>query len=161
MRCPECHSLNDPGGAACTTCGLILINAAPKRRSDDLATKRRRETDLDSTYCPYCEGTIASRAVRCRHCSEVVNEDFYRERAQRTRARVNYASWVAYIFGLATLLLFRPVGLLSIAAGMLLSIIYYAVPVEPPPSRNSRRPRTRLGTFIKRQLNLERVSITI
>jgi len=161
MHCPECHSANEHGAAACTTCGLILIQAAPKRRSDDLASIKRRASDLDSTHCPYCEGTIANRAVRCKHCSEVVDELFYRERAQRTRARVNYASWVAYIFGLAALLLFRPVGLVSIATGLLLSIIYYMIPVEPPPSRNSRRPKTKIGTFIKRQLKLERVSIPI
>ena len=161
MRCPECHSANEHGAAACATCGLILIHAAPKRRSDDLASRKRRADDLDSTQCPYCEGTIASRAVRCRHCSEVVNEDFYRERAQRRRARVNYASWVAYIFGLATLLLFRPVGLVSIAAGLLLSIVYYAIPVEPPPSRVAGRPKSRFSTFLKRQFKLERVAVPI
>ena len=161
MHCPECHSAIEHDAPACPTCGLIVINAAPKRRSDDLASIKRRASDLDSTHCPYCEGTIANRAVRCKHCSEVVDEEFYRQRAQRVRARVNYASWVAYIFGLAALLLFRPVGLLSIAAGLLLSIVYYAIPVEPPPSRNSRRPKTRLGTFIKRQFKLERVSVPI
>lgn len=170
MRCPECHSANEHGAAACTTCGLLfvakaepklLIKGEPKRRADDLATSKRRASDFDSTHCPYCEGTIASRAVRCKHCSEVVDELFYRERAARTRARVNYASWVAYIFGLAALLVFRPVGLVAIATGLLLSIIYYMIPVEPPPSRSSRRPKTRLGTFIKRQLKLERVSVPI
>ena len=161
MRCPECHTANEHGAAACTTCGLILINASPKRRSADLVTQGRRETDADSTVCPYCEGTIASRAVRCRHCSEVVNEDFYRERARRTRARLNYSSWIAYIFGLAALLLFRPVGLLSIAVGLLLSIIYYMIPVEPPPSRAAGRGKSRFGTFLRRQLKLERVAISI
>ena len=134
MRCPECNSSNEPGAAACATCGLILFKMPQKRRSEDFASQRRRSGDLDSTHCPFCEGTIASRAVRCRHCSEVVNDDYYRERAQRLRARVNYASWVAYIFGLAALLLFRPVGLFSIAAGLLLSIVYYAIPVDPSPA---------------------------
>lgn len=162
MRCPECHSANEPGAPACTTCGLILLNAAPKRRSEDLASHHRRATDLDATHCPYCEGTIASRAVRCKHCTEVVNEEFYRERARRTRARVNYASWVAYIFGLAALLLFRPVGLLSIAAGLLLSIIYYMIPVEPPPSRRGgQKPKQSLGAFIKRQFKFERVAVPL
>ena len=161
MRCPECHSANEHGAAACATCGLLLINAVPKRRSNDHATQRRRESDLDATHCPYCEGTIASRAVRCRHCSEVVNHDFYRERAKRTRARLNYASWIAYIFGLATLLLFRPVGLLSIAVGLLLSIIYYMIPVEPPPSRTSGKTKSRFTAFLRRQLKLERVAIPI
>ena len=45
---------------------------------------------------------------------------------------MNYASWVAYLFGLGALLVFRPVGLLSIAPDLLLSIVYYAIPVEPP-----------------------------
>ena len=161
MRCPECHSLNDAGAAACNTCGLLLLTVAPKRRADDLATRKRRADDQESMQCPYCSGTIVSRAVRCRHCSEVVDETFYRERAQRVRARVNYASWVAYIFGLAALLLFRPVGLMSIAAGLLLSIIYYAIPVEPPPSRNGKQPKRGFGTFLRRQFKLERVSMPI
>jgi hypothetical protein len=160
MRCPECNSSNEPGAAACATCGLILFKMPPKRRSDDLASQRRRTSDQESTHCPFCEGTIASRAVRCRHCSEVVNDDYYRERAQRLRARVNYASWVAYIFGLAALLLFRPVGLFSIAAGLLLSIVYYAIPVDPSPARSGRR-AARFGSFIRRQFKLERVSIPI
>ena len=160
MRCPECNSLNESGAAACTTCGLILIAAPPKRRAEDFAQQRRRSKDTDSTQCPYCEGTILSRAVRCKHCSEVVDEEFYRERAQRTRARVNYASWVAYLFGLAALLVFRPVGLFSIAAGLLLSIAYYAIPVEPPPSPSSRSKRS-FRAFLKRQLRLERVSVAI
>jgi len=91
----------------------------------------------------------------------VVNDEFYRERAQRTRSRVNYASWVAYIFGLAALLVFRPVGLFSIAAGLLLSIVYYAIPIEPPPSRNSKKKRSGFGTFLRRQFKLERVSMPI
>jgi hypothetical protein len=164
MHCPECHSANESEAAVCTTCGLILLNnapKAPKRRADDLATQRRRTSDQDSAKCPFCEGTIAGRAVRCRHCSEVVNDDFYRERSQRLRARVNYASWVAYIFGLAALLLFRPVGLFSIAAGLLLSIVYYAIPVEPPPSRTVKRPKTSFGAFVRRQFKMERVSIPI
>jgi hypothetical protein len=161
MHCPECNSANEPDAAACGTCGLILLKMPPKRRADDLASQRRRNTDKETAHCPFCEGTIASRAVRCRHCSEVVNDEFYRERAQRLRARVNYASWVAYLFGLAALLLFRPVGLFSIAVGMLLSIAYYAIPVEPPPSRSGRGKRKRFGAFVRRQFKLERVSIPI
>jgi hypothetical protein len=98
--------------------------------------------------------------VRCRHCGEVVDEDFYRERAQRLRGRINYASWVMYLFGLGALLVYRPVGMLSIAAGLLLSIAYYAVPVEPPRNRRSKQP-SHIGTLIRRQLKLERVSIPI
>lgn len=63
-------------------------------------------------------------------------------------------------FGLGTLLIFRPVGVLSIAAGLLLSIAYYAIPVEAPPTARRRR-QTRFGTFVRRQLKLERVAIPI
>lgn len=160
MRCPECNSLNEADTAACTNCGLLLLNVAPKRRAEDLAVKKRRAADLDSTHCTFCEGTIHSGAVRCKHCSEVVDEDFYRERAQRLRSRVNYASWVMYLFGLGALLVFRPVGVLSIAAGLLLSIAYYAIPVEPPSSPRSKK-RTSFGTLIRRQLKMERVAIPI
>lgn len=160
MRCPECHSLNEADAAACTSCGLLLLNTAPKRRAEDLAVQRRRSSDSDTAHCQFCEGTIASRAVRCKHCSEVVDEEFYRQRAQRVRSRVNYASWVMYLFGLGALLVFRPVGVLSIAAGLLLSIAYYAIPVEPPSSPKSKK-RTGLGTLIRRQLKMERVSIPI
>jgi hypothetical protein len=90
-----------------------------------------------------------------------VNDEFYRERAQRTRSRINHASWVAYIFGLGALLVFRPVGLVSIAAGLLLSILYYAIPVEAPASKNNPRPRLSLWQRIKQQVKLERVSIPI
>ena len=160
MRCPECNSLNEADSAACPNCGLLLINTAPKRRAEDLAVRKRRSNDVESTHCRFCEGTIHSNAVRCKHCSEVVDEDFYRERAQRLRSRINYASWVMYLFGLGALLVFRPVGVLSIAAGLLLSIAYYAIPVEPPSS--PRQPRkVGLGTLIMRQLKMERVSIPI
>ncbi len=160
MRCPECNSLNEADSAACGSCGLLMINAAPKRRSEDLAVKKRRASDLDNATCRFCTGAIPSNAIRCKHCSEVVDEDFYRERAQRLRSRMNYASWVMYLFGLGALLVFRPVGVLSIAAGLLLSIAYYAIPVEPPSSPRSKK-RTGLGTLIRRQLKMERVSIPI
>ena len=121
MRCPECQANNEADAAACSTCGLLLFKAQPKRRSEDFAVQKRRESDRDNSSCQYCGGEIASSAIRCRHCSEIVNDQFYRERARRIRSRVNYASWIAYLFGLAALLLFRPVGLLSIAAGLILA----------------------------------------
>jgi hypothetical protein len=158
MRCPECKALNEADTAACTSCGLLLLNAAPKRRAEDLAVKRRRASDLDSAACRFCNGAIPQNAIKCKHCGEVVDEDFYRERAQRVRSRINYASWVLYLFGLGALLVFRPVGVLSIAAGLLLSIAYYAVPVEPPSSPGSKR-QTPLKTLLKQQLKFERVSI--
>jgi len=160
MRCPECHTVNETDAAACTSCGLLLLNTAPKRRAEDLAVKRRRSSDQGDASCRFCGGSIPANAIRCKHCSEVVDEDFFRERAQRIRSRVNYASWVMYLFGLGALLVFRPVGVLSIAAGLLLSIAYYAIPVEPPSSPRSKK-RTSLGTIIARQLKMERVAIPL
>src|SRR5262249_22762543 len=118
MRCPECHALNEPDAAACTTCGLILFKVvpAPQRRAEDFAGYKRRARDRQGTQCPFRHGDITMSVVRCRHCSEIVDDDYYRARAQMTRARVNYASWVAYLFGLAALLVFRPVGIVSIGA---------------------------------------------
>ncbi|HYR28195.1 MAG TPA: hypothetical protein VEU30_06990 [Thermoanaerobaculia bacterium] len=154
--------MNEADTAACASCGLLLISAAPKRRAEDLAVKRRRSSDVDgaSAACRFCGGSIPANAIRCKHCSEVVDEDFFRERAQRIRSRVNYASWVMYLFGLGALLVFRPVGVLSIAAGLLLSIAYYAIPVEPPSSPRSSK-RTSLGALIARQLKMERVAIPL
>src|SRR5687767_7635461 len=160
MRCPECNSLNEADSAACASCGLLMINAAPKRRSEDLAVKKRRASDLDNATCRFCGGSIPSNAIRCKHCSEVLDEDFYRERAQRLRSRVNYASWVAYLFGLGALLVFRPVGVVSIAAGLLLSIAYYAIPVEPPSTPQNKK-KTSLGALLARQLKFERVAISL
>src|SRR5258707_11821805 len=160
MRCPECHTQYEPNAAACSHCGLLLLNLAPHSRSEDFATKKRRAAD-QMAPCKFCGSEIPMKAVRCRQCSEIVNDDFYRERAQRTRSRINHASWVAYIFGLGALLVFRPVGLVSIGAGLLLSILYYAIPVEPPASKRNPRPRLSLWQRIKQQVKLERVSIPI
>ena len=161
MRCPECKALNEAGATACTSCGLLLLNMAPKRRAEDFAVQRRRAADQEETKCHFCGGAIASNAIRCKHCSEVLDEDFYRERAQRLRSRVNYASWVAYLFGLGALLVFRPVGVVSIAAGLLLSIAYYAIPVEPPSSPRNKKEKVPFGTLLKRQLKFERVAIPL
>jgi hypothetical protein len=174
--------MNEADAAACSSCGLLMIStpptlgvlpliadAPPKRRAEDLAVQRRRATDgerrrravdEDTAQCRFCNGAVPPKVVRCKHCGEVLDEDFYRERAQRLRSRMNYASWVMYLFGLGALLVFRPVGVLSIAAGLLLSIAYYAVPVEPPSSPRSKR-QTGLGTLIRRQLKMERVAIPI
>ncbi|HWW62829.1 MAG TPA: hypothetical protein VN181_15755 [Thermoanaerobaculia bacterium] len=160
MRCPECKALNEADAAACSTCGLLLINAIPKRRSEDLAVQRRRSADRETAACRFCGGDISPVAIRCRHFSEIVNDEYYRERAQRIRGRVNYASWVAYLFGLAALLVFRPVGLLSIAAGLLLSIAYYAIPAEPPASSRDKKKKS-VWAFLKRQLRIERVAIPL
>lgn len=160
MRCPECSSLNEDGAAACSNCGLLLLNSAPRRRSEDLAVQRRRSSDQETEHCRFCNGIVEPHAIRCVHCSEVLDDDFYRSRATRLRTRINYASWVMYLFGLGALLVFRPVGVLSIAAGLLLSIIYYAIPVEPlAPGRSGKKPA--IGEALKRQLKLERVGIPL
>src|SRR5437764_9593482 len=161
MHCPECHTLNDTLNGACPACGLLLMNLKPKRRAEDLAANKRRKDDRETATCPYCQGEIPHDAVRCKHCSEIVDDDYYRARAQRIRSRVNYASWVAYLFGLGALLVFRPVGIVSIAAGLLLSILYYAIPVDPPATKAHPHRRLSLGRRLKRQLKLERVSIPI
>ncbi|HKR66549.1 MAG TPA: hypothetical protein VJZ00_22670 [Thermoanaerobaculia bacterium] len=137
-----------------------MFKAAPKRRAEDFAGQRRRAADHESSECRFCGGAIAANAIRCRHCSEVLDEDFYRERAQRLRSRVNYASWVLYLFGLGALLVFRPVGVLSIASGLLLSIAYYAIPVEPPASPRTKKRRS-FGEFLKQQMKFERVAIPL
>lgn len=174
MHCPECKSLIEPNAAACDSCGLILLTVAQpaespalaaipealKRRAEDYAGQKRRAADTESVRCQFCDGTISAKAIRCLHCSEIVNEEYYRERAHRTRQRINYASWVAYLFGLGALLIFRPVGLLSIAAGLLLSILYYAIPVEPPATRKNKK-KSSFKAFLKRQLRMERVHIPI
>jgi hypothetical protein len=174
MRCPECKSMNQPNAAVCATCGLILLKAseqpaaqamlaaappAPQRRAEDFAGQKRRAADHATAHCQFCDGTIGPKAVRCKHCGEITNEDYFRERAQRLRSRINYASWVAYLFGLGALLVFRPVGLFSIAAGLLLSIVYYAIPVEPTPS--DKKKRLPFLAFLKRQLRIERVHVPI
>lgn len=160
MHCPECKTPYEANAAACSRCGLLLLNLAPHRRSEDLSTKKRRAAD-QMTPCKFCGSEIPLNAIRCKQCSEIVNDDFYRERAHRTRSRINHASWVAYIFGLGALLVFRPVGLVSIAAGLLLSILYYAIPIEPPASKQNPRKRPSLWQRIKQQTKLERVAISI
>jgi hypothetical protein len=166
MRCPECHTLNEPNAAACTTCGLLLIlkaapSEAPKRRAEDMANQRRRAADREAAPCKFCGSEIPANAIRCRHCSEIVNDDFYRERAARTRSRINYASWVAYLFGLAALLVFRPVGIFSIACGLVLSILYYAIPVDPPSSPRDKTKRKGILATLRKQFRLERVAIPV
>ncbi len=160
MRCPECKTNNEASAAACGNCGLLLFKALPKRRADDMAVQKRRTVDRESAHCQFCSGEISAKAIRCNHCGEIVNADYYRDRASRTRSRINYASWVAYVFGLGALLVFRPVGLLSIAAGLLLSILYYAIPAEPPDSRSTTNP-TSFWQRLRRQLRMERVAIPI
>jgi predicted nucleic acid-binding Zn ribbon protein len=160
MRCPECNTPFEANATACARCGLLLLKLAPHRRAEDFATNKRRAAD-QMAPCKFCGSEIPLNAIRCRQCSEIVNDEFYRERAHRTRSRINHASWVAYIFGLGALLVFRPVGLVSIGAGLLLSILYYAIPIEPPASKQNPRKRLSLWQRIKQQVKLERVSVPI
>lgn len=177
MRCPECNSPNDSQASACNRCGLLLARlAAPKRRTDDLAASRRRAADLARrtddlaatrrrsvdlavTPCPFCGGEIEQSAARCRHCSQIVKSEVRIETALRRRAQINYASWVAYIFGLISFFLFKPVGIVAIAAGLLLSIAYYAIPIERA-AREGQKKET-LWEFLKRQVRLDRIAIPI
>ncbi len=160
MRCPECNTPFEANATACSRCGLLLLKLAPHRRAEDLGINKRRAAD-QMAPCKFCGSEIPASAIRCRQCSEIVNDEFYRERAQRTRSRINHASWVAYIFGLGALLVFRPVGLVSIGAGLLLSILYYAIPIEPPASKKNPRQRLSLWQRIRQQVKLERVAVPI
>ncbi|HXI12618.1 MAG TPA: hypothetical protein VNM92_08225 [Thermoanaerobaculia bacterium] len=78
----------------------------------------------------------------------------------RLRAQINYASWVAYIFGLIAFVVFKPVGIVSIAAGLLLSIAYYAIQIERV-SKSPQETKEGFWDFAKRQVKLERIAIAI
>lgn len=157
MRCPECKAITDPASTFCTTCGLILLKVkSPQRRREDRAQEKRRAIDLLETECRFCKGLVKADAVRCVHCSEILNDDLLREVMRRRRAQINYASWVAYVLGLFVLLIFKPVGILAIAAGLILSIIYYALPADPRKLESE----SFLATF-KRQMRVERVAVPV
>lgn len=134
MNCPECRIVNSPDAVACTACGLLLT-ALPerKRRADDAQSLRRRAADAVKTRCALCHGEIEVDSVRCRHCGEIVDQSYRQQRWERRRASLNHASWVAYVFGLIALLIFRPVGIISIAVGLMLSIGYYMIPLPSEP----------------------------
>lgn len=164
MRCPECKTPTQPDASACTSCGLLLGNLkapAVSRRKEDQAL-RRRAADVPKVPCPVCKSDVEQGAMVCPHCAEIIDADYKIAKARKRRARINYASWVAYLFGLITLLLFKPVGVLSIAAGLILSIIYYAIPVEASAEEKKEGSRFRRAlNFVKRHASLERVSIPI
>jgi hypothetical protein len=161
VRCPECNVANRDDAPACEQCGLLLLKVPSlRRRREDLQSERRRSSDLPSVACPFCQGDIPAEAIRCRHCSEYVNAEYRAEATRRRRASINYASWVAYILGLITFVFFRPVGMISIGAGLLLSILYYAIPVEataPPGATRTHR----FGAWLRNTFRLERVAIPI
>jgi hypothetical protein len=160
MRCPECKALNEPGTSACTTCGLLLIKLEPpKRRKDDLAEKRRASDKREN--CPYCRGDIAPGAVYCPHCQQILSEEHRVKVTRRLRSNINYASWVAYVFGLITFLLFRPVGLISIAAGLILSIIYYALPEADRQPKTDKKGLAGVWPYFKAQFRLDRIAVPL
>lgn len=157
MRCPECKAITDPSMSSCPTCGLLLLKVKnPQRRREDYAQEKRRVADILETDCRYCNGKVKPDAVRCVHCGEILKEEVLREVMRRRRAQINYASWVAYILGLFVLLIFKPVGILAIAAGLILSILYYALPADPTRIESE----SFFKTF-KRQLRVERVAVPI
>jgi ribosomal protein L40E len=157
MRCPECKAKNPSDASSCSTCGLILFKlSAPQRRREDLATVGRRAVDSEKQICPMCNAELAAGAVRCQHCTHILKEEVHQQVMARRRSQINYASWVAYIFGLLVFLVFRPVGLIAIGTGLMLSILYYAIPVtrESTPKRSWKE-------FFKAQFSLERVQVPL
>lgn len=157
MRCPECKAITDPSSAFCSTCGLILLKVKnPQRRREDHAQEKRRSVDLLEEECRFCNGHVRADAVRCVHCGQILKDEVVREMMRRRRAQINYASWVAYILGLFVLLIFKPVGILAIGAGLILSIVYYALPADPTRLDSE----SFLQTF-KRQMKIERVAVPI
>ncbi len=131
MRCPECQLLHEPAETACRQCGLIFT-ALPllRRREEDRSHQKRRAADADIAECPVCGGSVPKSAIRCRHCSEILDPGYLARKARRRRAQVNTASWISYLLGLVTLFIFRPVGMIAIGVGLALSILYYLIPVE-------------------------------
>jgi predicted nucleic acid-binding Zn ribbon protein len=164
MRCPECQAVNESAAVACQHCGLLLTALPrPKRRQEDLATRHRRGSDNSEVKpCPFCGREIASDAVRCSHCADIVDPEYRRIRAARRRSHVNHASWMAYLFGLVAFVVFRPVGIVAIGAGLLLSILYYALPSgEDSQERVAQRPLARLRHLFAQVFRSERVSISL
>lgn len=163
IRCPECRTLHESEAIACTQCGLLFLHkdAPVGRRAEDRAQHGRRASDAALVDCPYCRAHIEKQAVRCRHCGQIVDEDYRRDRVKRLRDRVNYASWVLYVFGLVTFMLFRPVGLIAIAAGLLLSIAYYAIAAELLEVRQGESRFRRWMRSVRSQLRFERVTVPV
>lgn len=162
LRCPECRVVRDPSAASCTSCGLIFLSTAhPLRRDED---KQRRVSDALKQECPACLARVDEGALRCRHCGEILDPRYRAVRARRLRAQLNYASWVAYLLGVVTLFIFRPVGIIAIGAGLMLSIAYYAIRIDEP-SVDSDDEEEEDGqkanglSSLKRQFGLETVTL--
>lgn len=163
MRCPECRSINAEDAAACAGCGLMLFKLdQPKRRAEDQAAVGRRASDARRIECPSCGSSLAPGVLRCPHCTFVVSTDFRRRIIDRRRAQINYASWVAYLGGLALFILFKPAGLALIGIGLILSVLYYAIPAHIPDEEiEAAGQGSALWLRIVRQLRLERVMLPI
>lgn len=162
MRCPSCNAVNESGASACVACGLLLIKVEPpRRRRDDLSALFKRRSADRQTQCPFCRGEIAPDAVQCKHCQHILNEEYRVKTTRRMRAKINYASWVAYVFGLVTFVLFRPVGLISIGAGLILSIVYYAMPEAERQPRGDQKGFASIWPFLKAQFRLDRISVPV
>ena len=131
MRCPECNAAREPDARACSACGLLFVTLAePHRRAEDRVKQKRRAADAEMVECRACKGPVPKAAIRCRHCSEIIDPGYLARKARKRRKQVNAASWTAYLLGLVTLFIFRPVGMIAIGAGLMLSILYYLIPVE-------------------------------
>ena len=173
-KCPECGVSRGPDSSYCSACGLIFVGGAhPQRRQSD----RRRASDMTKTTCHVCRGTIEQDAQRCVHCGEIIDPAYRAAKARLLRSQINYASWVAYILGFLMLFIFRPVGIIAIIAGLLLSIAYYAIRIPdsggsddhddgegPDASQDrhyGRKPpsRSRFSRFLSRQFGVETVRL--
>lgn len=177
MRCPECNVAREPDAKACTACGLLFVTLAePHRRAEDRVRQKRRAADAEMVECRACKGAVPKSAIRCRHCSEILDPGYLARKARKRRKQVNAASWTAYLLGLVTLFIFRPVGMIAIGAGLMLSILYYLIPVEEelpfededdadgnPRSRGERLQSSfrSLGEHLRRQFAFERFTLKV
>lgn len=163
MRCPECRAINQPDSTACISCGLMLFKLQqPRRRAEDRAAAGRRAQDRNRIDCPSCTQSVAADAIRCPHCAHVVSSDYRRQVIDRRRAQINYASWVAYLGGLLLVILFKPAGLALISIGLVLSVLYYAIPAHVPDEEFERADAS-AGWLqrLLRQARLERVFLPL
>lgn len=150
MRCPECKALNESGSTICMSCGLLLMALEHPRRRNEDRLQARRALDVLRATCRFCTSEINARAKRCPNCSEILDHGYATDQALRRRAQINYASWIAYLGGLIALFIFRPAGMIAIGAGLLLSIAYYAIPVESDFPAGESRLRRLLRTIGQR-----------
>lgn len=163
MRCPECRQSNSSDATACRGCGLMLFKLKPPaRRAEDRAAWGRRTADREVTDCPSCKSTITAGALRCPHCAHIVDADFRRQVINRRRGQINYASWVAYLGGLALFMLFQPAGLMLIAIGLVLSVLYYAIPAHVSDEEIADKDEhPSFSQKLMRQLRVERVFLPL